>query len=259
MSTGWMFNTTVGALLLPPFFLVWLCVLGLLLRRRWPRAGLSLILMSLLVLTVLSTHPGAMLLVRPLEQLHAPLVLNKDVRAQAIVVLGSGRFSNAPEYGGQDVPSLRSLGRVRYAARLQRATGLPVLASAGAPEGAVLSEAVLMAAVLRDEFGVPVRWIEGDSDNTAQNALFSTRMLRPAGVRRIILVTDAIHMARAHEAFAAAGLEVVAAPTGFYGAERETAMGWVPSAASLHLSAYALHEWLGRIWYALRRGVSSGV
>ncbi len=259
MSAGWIFNTTVGALLLPPFSLIWLCGLGLLLRRKWPRTGLSLAIVSLLVLTVLSTHPGAMLLVRPLERLHAPLAVSKDLQTQAIVVLGGGRFSNAPEYGGQDVVSLRSLARVRYAARLQRVTGLPLLASSGAPDGAAASEAALMAAVLRDEFGVPVRWVEGESDNTAQNAQFSARMLRPAGVRRIILVTDAIHMARAHRAFTAAGLEVVAAPTGFYSTERETAVDWVPSAGSLHLSAYAVHEWLGRIWYALRRSVSSEV
>lgn len=259
MSTGWIVNTTLGALLLPPFSLVLLCALGLLLRRKWPRTGIALVIASLLTVTVLSTHFGAMLLVRPLEQRHVPLAVSKDLQAQAIVVLGGGRFSNAPEYAGQDVVSLRSLARVRYGARLQRATGLPLLVSGGAPEGVPPSEAALMATVLRDEFGVPVRWVEGDSDNTAQNAEFSARMLRPAGVRRIILVTDAIHMARASRAFAATGLEVIAAPTGFYSTERETAVDWLPSAASLHLSAYALHEWLGRIWYALRRNISSGV
>ena len=51
-------------------------------------------------------------------------------RAGAIVVLGGGRYDEAPEYG-DDTISLAGLRRVRYAAVLQRRTGLPVLVSGG--------------------------------------------------------------------------------------------------------------------------------
>lgn len=256
MNAGWVFNTAVGALLLPPFSLIWLCALGLLLRRRWPRAGVLLSLSALLILTLLSTRFGAMLLVRPLEQLHAPLIATRGLDAQAIVVLGGGRISQAPEYGAADVPNLYTLARLRYAARLQRITGLPLLVSSGMPDGAPQSEAALMATVLRDDFKVPVRWVEGESDNTAQNARFSAQMLGRDGVTRIVLVTDAIHMARAQQAFANNGLQVIPAATVFYSRERGTAVDWVPRAQWLHLSAYASHEWLGRVWYALRHAGS---
>ena len=41
--------------------------------------------------------------------------------------------------------------------------------------------------------------------------------LEAAGVRRILLVTHAMHMKRARDAFEAAGLEVVPAPTAWLG------------------------------------------
>ena len=58
------------------------------------------------------------------------------------------------------------------------------------------SKADAMATALRDDFGVPVKWTEGKSRNTAENAAFSAALLRPDAVRRVLLVTDAMHMPR---------------------------------------------------------------
>lgn len=253
MSASWIFNTTVGALLLPPFSLVLLCAIGLALAPRRPRLGRGICALALLLLSALSTEAGALLLVRPLEERVAPLATGIGQGAQAIVVLGGGRLSNAPEYGGQDVPSLTTLARLRYGARLQRETGLPLLVSGGAPDGRPQGEAALMARVLREDFKVPVAWVEHRSDDTAQNAQFSAQLLHEAGVTRILLVTDALHMARAARVFERQGLQVVAAPTVFYGRAQPTPMQWVPSAVALRLSHYALHEWIGLAWYWLRQ------
>lgn len=69
-----------------------------------------------------------------------------------------------------------------------------------------------MAEILEGEFGVPVRWREELSRDTADNARFSAVMLKAAGISRIVLVTQAFHMPRAVALFEAAGLQVVAAP-----------------------------------------------
>ncbi len=69
-----------------------------------------------------------------------------------------------------------------------------------------------MAAALREVFGVPVRWLEGESRNTAENAHFSAAMLAGAGIERVALVSQAWHLPRASAEFERAGLEVVAAP-----------------------------------------------
>jgi uncharacterized SAM-binding protein YcdF (DUF218 family) len=254
MNGGWVATNAVSALLLPPLNLVIPAVIGLLLRRRWPRTGLALGVTSLALLLLFSTRAGAYLLLRPLENLTAPLTQEATAGAQAIVVLGGGRISASPEEGGHDSVNPQTLARLRYAARLQRTTGLPLLVSGGKPDGAAESEAQLMARSLRDDFAVPVRWLEQDSDNTAQNAFYSKRQLQHDGVTRVLLVTDAMHMPRAQAIFDRAGLAAVAAPTRFLRDERFSAIYYVPDGEGLRRSHYALHEWLGLLWYRLRHG-----
>lgn len=248
-----MFNTIIGTVLLPPLNLILLAGLGLWLARKRPRLGLSVSALSLALLTALSTGVGARLLARPLESQNPPIRSPKQIDVQAIVVLGGGRVLDSPEYGGEDVPKMTTLGRLRYGAYLQRATGLPLLVSGGAPDGAAGSEADMMARVLRDEMGLSVRWVENASDNTAQNAQFSAKMLRAAGVEKIALVTDALHMPRARRAFEQAGLTVLPAPTAFVTGERVSLKAWLPGWRGLHVSYYALHEWLGSLWYRMHR------
>lgn len=251
MSASWVFNTVVGTVLLPPFNMILLSALGLLVARTRPRLGMAISALALLGLTALSTGFVARQLGHPLEERNPPLVSPKDLDAEAIVVLAGGRLPKAPEYGGADVPKLSTLGRMRYGAYLQRASGLPLLVSGGSPDGAPEGEAVLMARVLQDEMGVPVRWIEDASDNTAQNAEYSARLLRQAGVQKIALVTDGLHMPRARRAFEQHGLTVQAAPTVFVFRGEYSFNSFLPMARGLELSHYALHEWLGLLWYQL--------
>ena len=252
MSLSWLINAAMGALLLPPLNLILLCALGLWLRRRWPRLGVGLSIAALLILTVISTRFGASLFITPLERFNPALTSAKDSGAQAIVVLGVGRISAAPEYAALDIPSAAALQRMHYAAKLQRETSLPLLVSGGQPDGAAESEAAIMARVLRENFSVPVKWVEGASNNTAENAQFSYRMLNPVGVRRVLLVTDALHMQRAKLVFEQMGFEVIAAPTIFVSNTRSTPADFLPGAQWLHKSSYAMHEWLGLAWYGLR-------
>jgi uncharacterized SAM-binding protein YcdF (DUF218 family) len=254
MNATVLFNKVVGAVLLPPLNLILVTVLGLLLRRRWPRTGLAIGLGGLSLLVVFSTGAGARLLVAPLESMSAPLVPAAASGAGAIVVLGGGRIENAPEYGWRDIPDNIAFLRVHYAAQLHRKTGLPLLATGGTPDGSTLSEAAVMARSLEDDYGVPVRWLEERSNNTAQNAQYSAPILREAGIRRILLVTDAIHMPRSRAVFERAGLEVVPAPTAFLGNGALGANDFIPRGEGLRRTHYAMHEWIGMLWYRLRYG-----
>ncbi len=165
--------------------------------------------------------------------------------AQAIVVLGGGSYWAAPEYGG-DTVSRWSLERIRYAARLHRDTGLPLLVSGGAPLGGV-PEGRSMRDALERDFGVKVRWVEDRSANTRENALLSAALLKEAGVKRVLLVTHAWHMRRAQEAFVNAGLEAIAAPTGYETTGPLTALDFLPRPGGLWAGHIALNEWLGRL------------
>lgn len=256
MNASWVATNAAATLLLPPLNLLLVAGFGLLLHRRWPRAGLTLVVGAVALLLVLSTNAGSLLLVAPLERLASPLMAADVPAAQAIVVLGGGRLGAAPEYGGHDIPSLPTLARLRYAAHLQRASGLPLLVSGGSPDGAADSEAVLMARSLREDFAVPVRWLEQGSDNTAENARYAAQQLHGDGIRRILLVTDAMHMPRSQAIFARYGLQVVAAPTVFFSRPRLTPLDFFPGGEGLRRSHYALHEWIGLLWYRLRYGAA---
>lgn len=248
MSTAWFLKNLFGALLLPPAnALLLLGLAGLCRKRRWA-FGLALFAGMLLLAQCLP--PVANTLIGTLEVRAGP-VLAKPDGAQAIVVLGSGLKSDAEEYGG-DTLTERSLIRLRYGALLAHRHRLPVLVSGGLPQQTKRSEAEVMAETLEQEFDVAVRWRETGSQDTADNATMSAEMLHAAGIRRVILVTQAFHMPRAQRLFAAAGLEVVPAPTDFMGRKPPQApLDWLPRASALQTSYYALHEWLGLAWLDL--------
>lgn len=259
-------NAIPRDLILPPANLFLLIAAGLLLGRRWPRAGRIVAGTALAALAFLSTPAGAGFFVAPLERMTAPLRAPQRAGAQAIVVLAAGRMRRAPEYGGRDIPDYTALARLRYAAHLQRLTGLPVLVSGGNGSSGVdpdvrdraWTKADAMAAALREDFGVPVKWIEPRSRDTGENASYSAALLRADGVQRILLVTDAMHMPRAHAAFARAGLAVIDAPTMFFGSRDSLLQGWVPSAEGMRQSWYAIYELLGIAWYRMRDAGKAG-
>jgi len=127
-----------------------------------------------------------------------------------------------------------------------------VLASGGALTPSIKPVGELMRDALAVEFRVPVRWTEAASRTTAENASLSAAILRPAGVTRVLLVTHAWHMPRAVAAFERAGFAVIAAPTRATSAPEWRVENFLPSAGALQRSNYALHEWLGLAWYAVR-------
>jgi len=242
----------VTAALLPPGVILLVGIVGLALLNRVRRIGFTLVGAALVSLFLLSTPYVAVRLIAPLEA--PPLTLDPTrlaSHAQAIVLLAGGRNPYAPEYGGDTVSSA-SLVRLRYTARLQRASGLPLLVSGGQVYGRGTPEATLIAKVLTNEMQVPVRWIETASRNTAENARYSRKLLARAGIRRIVLVTSAAHIPRARAAFERAGIQVLSAPTDYQSGTDHSLFDWRPTAGALGLSTAALHEWLGRAWYRLR-------
>ncbi|HUN93221.1 MAG TPA: YdcF family protein [Burkholderiaceae bacterium] len=244
------YSYELAALLLPPTSPLLLALLGLVLARRRLRLGVAIAGVALCIDLVLSLPVVAMHLAARLEP--SPLVLDHHVDATAIVLLGGGRNRGAPEWGGETVKAV-TLERTRYAAHLARATGLPLLVSGGQPNGGRWPEARLMRDVLVGEFGVTPRWIEADSLTTADNARLSASMLRRAGHARIVLVTSAIHMPRAREAFERAGLAVVEAPTGYRGRQEFEWRELVPDLdGAAELSHDALREMVSAWWYRWR-------
>jgi uncharacterized SAM-binding protein YcdF (DUF218 family) len=184
----------------------------------------------------------------------APYVTDtKKPLADAIVVLGGGTYFHAPEYGG-DTVGKETLERLRFAAKLQRETGKPILVTGGAPLGNITSEAAQMKQVLEHEFNVPVQWAEVASDNTLENAQLSRKLLKQAGISRIYLVTHAWHMPRAVLSFQASGFQVIPAPTGYTTRYQNDLLAFLPNATALRDSRIFMHELIGMFWYQLKSG-----
>lgn len=239
-------------LLLPPGSLLVLAAVGLATLRRWPVVGRSLLAASLILLYLLSTPFCSGLLEHSIENYPALAETDLVDDAEAIVVLGADEYSSAPEFGQADTVGRLSLERIRYAAWLHRATGgVPLLVTGGKlrPRGTPVGET--MATTLREEFGVPVRWVEDASTNTYENTKFSAEILRHAGVGKIYLVTSASHMRRSVATFEAVGFQVVPAPTNLAPSIRPVIGDFLPRAKSLHDSSQALYEWIGVVWYHL--------
>jgi uncharacterized SAM-binding protein YcdF (DUF218 family) len=174
---------------------------------------------------------------------------------EAIVILGAGRYSAAPEYDDQDTVSRNTLERLRYGAHLAAQTSLPVLLSGGPVFNEDVPEATLMQQSLERDFGIKAKWVEGSSRTTLENAQRVKLMLAEAGIKRVYLVTHAWHMERAMWAFVNAGIDAVPAPMGFttFSKSDITLLGYLPSATGMDASATAISERFGLYWYKRKR------
>jgi uncharacterized SAM-binding protein YcdF (DUF218 family) len=243
------FSYALSSLVLPPTSLVVLTIVGAMLLRRRRALGLALVIGSQLLLLALSLPVVAGALARSLEP---PPVTAADLkRAQAIVILAGGNNRGSPEWGGETVKSF-TLQRLRYGARLARETGLPIYVTGGKPEGGEYAEATLMRDVLVQEYKLPVRWVDVEARTTGENAQMAARDLKAAGVKRVALVTDAMHIPRSRQVFEANGMEVIACPTAYAGQRPFETDQLVPGPGALLISHLALREWVSRGYYLLR-------
>ena len=250
----------LGALLLPPVPLLALVLIGA--RLMLPRRGLGwLVIFVAVVMLWLSTCSGA---ARALSQLILPAPaalsfdrvreLHADVLAKrpvAIVILGAGTEPFAPEYGVSSLSST-SLERLRYGVWLAAQTGAPMAFSGGTgwAQGDSTAEARVASKIAAEEFGRPIKWIEEDSRDTRENAARTMALLKPAGITRIVLVTNGWHMARAQRAFVeAAGPEVQVepAPMGLARRLETPALAWMPSSNGFRDMREILREFFGSL------------
>jgi len=243
-------------LLMPPVPLLLLLLAGGLALPRRRLLGWTLLLAACAGLWLSSTTGLAEALQRgPLAAppaLDAAGIERLRTPGTVIIVLGGGREAFAPEFAGPNLGVL-TLERLRYGIWLARRSGLPLGYSGGVGHGqqAGPTEAEVAARVAAEEFGHPLRWIEGRSRDTRENAINTVALLRPAGLKRYVLVTHAWHMRRSvrdfERAIAAAGggIDVVAAPIGLAPAVEDPLLRWLPSGEGALHCRQALREWAG--------------
>lgn len=249
----------VTALVLPPLPLILLMLVGA--RMMYWRRGVAwfVILMSAVLLYLSSVQAMGEWLERLLVPAGAPLQGERIAELKklppgkaAIVVLGGGRESYAPEYGVSNL-SPQSLTRLHYGIWLSRQTGLPLLFSGGVGLGDTpgISEAEAAQRIATSDYGVKLRWVDPESTDTRGNATHSVALLRNAGITDVIVVTHGWHMKRALRAFDAeaqranAGMHVIGAPMGLAMSSERTTLSWMPSPQGFARVRNVLREAMG--------------
>ena len=113
--------------------------------------------------------------------------------------------------------------------------------------------------------GVPqsAMLLQGKSQNTYEDALYSCAMIKEAGAKTVILVTSATHMPRAVAVFGKQGCEVIPSPADFTITKaawnnlwssdwQELLINLVPNYSSLSLTTKCLKEYIGYWVYQLK-------
>lgn len=250
------FSALPTALLIPPVNLVCAAIGGILLARWWPRFGHGIALLAMAGLLLLSLPVVALTLLATLQNgiPRDDTAAATGGRPGAIVVL-SADISNAGPGGVLDPGGIgvMTLERVHAGAVLAKRTGLPLLVSGGEVKANEPTLAARMAVVLKEDFGITAAWREERSQDTWENAAYSAEILRRAGIGRVYVVTNAWHMKRALIAFRHFGIDAVPMASRFEGSADFDGGEFVPRVSAWMRSYYALHEWIGCIWYMARR------
>jgi uncharacterized SAM-binding protein YcdF (DUF218 family) len=251
------FKPVLSSLVMPLAFLPLLGLLGLVLVARRKRMGWLLSAVAFAGLWLLSCQGTTVWLAQHALPQYAPATAAqlKASNVQAIVVLGGGTYPQAPEYGmAQPGPSTAA--RLRYGIWLAKQSGLPVAFSGGSGWAAGMnvknSEAEVAARVALEDYGFTLRWVENQSRDTAENAQLIAPLLKRDGVKRIALVTDALHMPRAMAEFERTGLGITPAPTGYVLPTKSDLLQWLPTIDGLTGSTRLIHELLGLATARLR-------
>lgn len=227
-----------------------LLVLGLLLSWRRPGLSRAFVAGGVVVLGALGTGVVADRLLGPLERAYP--VPPPGLTAEAAVVLAGTvdlRRSTLDRIELYDRPE-----RLIEGAKLVkegRAHWLVLAGGSGDPEWPDAREADFLAAFAAD-LGVPADRIlvQRDSRTTAEDALYTARLLQERKIRTAFLVTSAFHMPRAMGCFRKVGVTPVAFPVDFRATPSFGGLlRWVPSAAGLLGSTLAVHEYVGLAAY----------
>jgi len=241
-----------------PFAVLCLLILALLAWTQYKhppaRRGLRWATAACVAFIVLTTPVANYLLLGSLEWQNPP-VMQRPADTEAIVVLAGG--SRPAETEGT-LSAINTDGMVRcvHAARLyHQGEPCPVVLTGGQvdPDNPRPAEVVPMRELLR-ELGVPEEQLreENQSQSTYENAVHTAELLKSEGIRRIVLVTEALHMPRAAACFQAQGLEVIPSGCNYQArAFHPSADDFLPNGQAAGDLHRVWHEWMGMAWYWL--------
>ena len=228
-------------------------------RSRW---AFMPIFVAFFILFIAGNTRFSSRLVKSLEWQYLPS--QTMPKADAIVVLGGMTRNIDPP---RIMPDVSERGdRLLYGAKLYKDGAAPLIVLSGGRiqwRGGGDSEAKDMASLLQ-LMGIPeeAMLLEPNSLNTYQNAAYTEPILEEKGIKKILLVTSAMHMPRAIAIFKKRGIDAIPAPTDFIISDRDFTevnysfesriLSLIPDASNLELTTQAIKEYIGTFIYRLR-------
>lgn len=241
-------------ILLPPGnVILFLILLGLLLKFKGSRRLGNLTFLVAGILYLLSTQLVASMLISPLEDRFQPPPKSVRDKCEVIAVLGGGVKPGAPYLDLKNSPNEQTFERVMGAYKLYGEKRRPIIVS-----GYSVADKISEAEVMKDTlvyFGVNPSDIltEGKSRDTYENILFLRKLIDN---HTVCLVTSAYHMERALYLLSKTGFDlkrIIPVPVD-YKASHAT-FSWyqlLPSPYWLNVSSLALHEYFGMLYYLIK-------
>lgn len=239
---------------------VLLCLLVVLFLRRRGFIVVAIVVTGVLWLAATPTVSHALKTL--IESSSGELPAEALPKADAIVVLGGILSPPASADGTANLSAAAD--RLVFAAKLYELGKAPIILisgghGSGAEAGTMDAESVHAAALLA-AWGIPASAIltETESVNTYENAVYSKLMLDQHKLKKVLLVTSALHMPRALATFKSAGIDATPAATDFESAAPGPSglEAWIASPAALEGTSRVLKEYVGWIVYRQRGWIS---
>lgn len=252
---------------LPPFVyplgLISLLILLALFVAKRHRLQKIVLLLALILLLMAGNRWVALGLARSLEWRYFPP--DPLPQSEVMIVLGGGTEALEPP---RQIVEVNGAGdRLIYAAWLyKQGKAQHILVSGGLLDWTESKSTPAQdMATLLQMLGVPEQaiWLQPNSRNTYEDALYCAQILREKRISRALLVTSAWHMPRAVKLFQAQGLEVIPLPTDYNvtqaewerlwgGDPRAWILGALPSVDHMSLTTKMLKEYMGMFTYEIR-------
>lgn len=240
-----------------------LLVLALVVRNK-KKLRNGIIIFALVLVYLSGNRWVAVSLARSLEWRYFPPAEFLDTRV-AVLLSGGTESMQYP----RSMVEVNSAGdRVLYAADLYRQGEIDIILLTGGYIPWAGSERPSPAEDMKEILlltGVPesAMWIEPDSLNTYENALYSAKILREKDVDTVLLITSAMHMPRSVQLFEAQGINVIPAPTDYtvtqegweslWNSSFESVLtGLIPSSGNIALTTNVMKEYIGMAVYSLQ-------
>jgi len=252
------FSHILWAVIEPSTLLLVVALAGMigLVLRRGSNVALVFALFGVGGLALCTVLPIGVWAMRPLEG-RFPAVPDLPEHVDGIILLGG--FLDLKQSSDLGRPVLNeAAGRIPpFVALAQYYPQTALVFSGGDPE--VFGRGTTEAAVTRqlfDQLGLASKHIryENRSRNTHENAVYSRALVKPAPGQHWLLVTSAVDMPRAVGCFRAVGWPVIPYPADYHAAHA----GLFPGLRNGFMTFdWAIHEWIGLVYYRLRGWIPS--